>query len=75
MEEPVTNTTSTYSESQKLALHYKELAADPSWRPRCLKCWRNGRGARLMIKTKEAGFYCVCCGFKVNCYMHQVKGE
>jgi len=71
--EPAVNTTSTYSESQKLALHYKELAtSNPAWRPLCVKCLASGSGKEFMIKTKEAGYFCLVCKYEVNCYMHKV---
>lgn len=67
-----TGTTQAYSESQKLALHYKELGNNPAWRPICPQCYSKGNGKDYMIKTATAGFLCIHCKYEVNCYMHKV---
>lgn len=56
--------TGSYSESQKLALHYVELANDPSWRPVCPDCKSTGCSV-YMIKLTN-GFLCIRCKREVN---------
>lgn len=61
--------TDSYSDSQKLALYYKELQdSNPAWRPCCPECRQARRGEKLMIKT-HTGFECLHCKLRVNKYM------
>lgn len=64
--------TDAYSDSQKLALYYKELQDNnPSWRPGCPECRQARRGVQLMIKTND-GFQCILCKLTVNKYMKRI---
>ena len=66
--------TSSYSESQKLALHYKELSSAPHWRPQCYDCTKKQGETVMYIKTSQ-GFHCIRCKNTVNNLMHTIPKE